>query len=120
MNRTINHDTVLNVLLLAPLFVYVLGCEEYHEDNNVLCKSTEHFFAEQCEVDDVVHCGTHTNDCTKISGWKSGNCIIKKCFADECFTGYHLVSHFESDNIEVQPVKKTLTKRAVRSIQNVE
>lgn len=64
------------------------------------CKDTEHFFANKCEADDVIHCGTHTNDCTKIAGWKDGNCIGKFCFAEECKTGYHLASLFDSDNIE--------------------
>ena len=65
------------------------------------CKPTEHFFAGKCESDDVTHCGTHTNDCTKTSGWKSGNCYEKTCLAEKCETGYHLDSHFDSNNNEI-------------------
>ena len=43
----------------------------------IKCQPNEHLFANQCEPDDVNHCGTHTNDCTQITGWKSGNCIDK-------------------------------------------
>ncbi len=64
------------------------------------CKDTEHFFANQCETDDVTHCGTHTNDCTKLSGWKTGGCIGKLCFAEECHAGFHLASVFDSNNKE--------------------
>ncbi len=56
----------------------------------IKCRNTEHLFAGRCEPDDLNHCGTHTNDCTKISGWKSGNCIDKQCYASKCATGYHL------------------------------
>ena len=56
------------------------------------CNEAEHIFADQCEADDVIHCGTHTNDCTMTSGWKRGLCIDKACVADECETGYHLAS----------------------------
>ncbi len=70
------------------------------EPNKSECKVTEHFFAGQCEADDVTHCGTHTNDCTKLSGWKNGNCIGKACFAEKCEIGYHLASLFDSDNKE--------------------
>ena len=64
------------------------------------CKKNQHFYADKCEDDDLTHCGTHTNDWTQISGWKSGNNNKKKCFAEECETGYHQASRFDSDNIE--------------------
>ena len=64
------------------------------------CKNTEHFFAGKCEADDVTHCGTHTNDCTAMAGWKTGTCYGKKCFAETCQTGYHLNSIFDSNNGE--------------------
>ncbi|MBR4984949.1 MAG: hypothetical protein IKY83_04335 [Proteobacteria bacterium] len=64
------------------------------------CKNTEHFFAGKCEADDVTHCGTHTNDCTMMAGWKTGTCYGKKCFAETCQTGYHLNSIFDSNNGE--------------------
>ncbi|MBQ9395787.1 MAG: hypothetical protein IJU23_09780 [Proteobacteria bacterium] len=64
------------------------------------CKNTEHFFAGKCETDDVTHCGTHTNDCTAMAGWKTGTCYGKKCFAETCQTGYHLKSIFDSNNEE--------------------
>ena len=75
-------------------------CNEETGACEIECKDTEHLFAERCEADDITHCGTHTNDCTKMSGWKTGNCIGKKCFAEECETGYHLASIFDSDNKE--------------------
>ena len=59
------------------------------------CPTSEHFFAGRCEPDDVNHCGSHLNDCTKISGWKSGDCIDKTCFANECVSDYHLASLFD-------------------------
>ena len=73
------------------------ACEPSSENG---CTDTEHFFAGKCEADDITHCGTHTNDCTKTPGWKSGDCIGKKCFAEECETGYHLASLFDDDNEE--------------------
>ena len=70
------------------------------ENPNTECKDTEHLFANKCEADDVNHCGSHTNDCTKLSGWKSGDCINKSCFANACNAGYHLASRFDN-NIEI-------------------
>ncbi|MBQ9395785.1 MAG: hypothetical protein IJU23_09770 [Proteobacteria bacterium] len=64
------------------------------------CKDAEHFFADKCEADDLTHCGTHTNDCTAMSGVKNVSCIGKKCFAEDCEVGYHLASVFDSDNKE--------------------
>ncbi|MBQ8037662.1 MAG: hypothetical protein IJ268_11770, partial [Proteobacteria bacterium] len=81
-------------------------CEEPAQCNaetgscEITCKDTEHLFAGKCEADDVTHCGTHTNDCTKMSGWKSGDCFGKKCFAESCEIGYHIASTFDSDNEE--------------------
>ena len=75
-------------------------CNAEKRTCDVECKDTEHFFAERCEVDDVTHCGTHTNDCTKMSGVKNGSCIGKKCFAEDCEPGYHLNSIFDSDDKE--------------------
>ncbi len=48
----------------------------------------------------MTHCGTHTNDCTTMSGVKSASCIGKKCFAEDCAPGYHLNSIFDSDGKE--------------------
>ena len=61
------------------------------------CRNTEHLFAGRCEPDDLNHCGTHTNDCTKISGWKSGNCIDKQCYASKCAAGYHLANLIDAN-----------------------
>ena len=66
----------------------------------IKCQPGEHIFANQCEPDDVNHCGTHTNDCTQITGWKSGNCIDKTCFADDCASGYHIASSFDENGNE--------------------
>lgn len=82
------------------------SCENYTQCNaetgscELACRATEHLFTDKCEADDVTHCGTHTNDCTKLAGWKSGSCFNKECFAEECNVGYHLVSLFDSDNKE--------------------
>ena len=65
------------------------------------CLDTEHLFANKCEADDETHCGSHTNDCTKLSGWKKGNCIDKTCFAEECNAGYHLASLYDNNNHEI-------------------
>ena len=70
------------------------------ENPNSECQDTEHLFANKCEADDVNHCGSQTKDCTKLSGWKSGDCIDKSCFAEACNAGYHLASHFDN-NIEI-------------------
>ncbi len=53
------------------------------------CPEGNHFYADTCEPDDLAHCGSHTNDCTKISGWKSGHCNKKECAVDACEIGYH-------------------------------
>ena len=66
----------------------------------IKCQPGEHIFANQCEPDDVNHCGTHTNDCTQITGWKSGSCIDKTCFADACASGYHIASSFDENGNE--------------------
>ena len=66
----------------------------------IKCQSDEHIFANQCEPDDENHCGTHTNDCTKLSGWKSGSCIDKQCYAYKCATGYHLASIIDANGNE--------------------
>ena len=66
----------------------------------IKCQPNEHLFANQCEPDDVNHCGTHTNDCTQITGWKSGSCIDKTCFADACASGYHIASSFDENGNE--------------------
>ena len=63
----------------------------------IKCRNTEHLFAGRCEPDDLNHCGTHTNDCTKISGWKSGNCIDKQCYASKCAAGYHLANLIDAN-----------------------
>ena len=70
------------------------------------CRNTEHLFAGRCEPDDLNHCGTHTNDCTKTSGWKSGDCIDKQCYASKCAAGYHLVSFIDANGNE-----KTICKQ---------
>ncbi|MBQ8035716.1 MAG: hypothetical protein IJ268_01865, partial [Proteobacteria bacterium] len=95
-------------------------CEEPAQCNaetgscEVTCKDTEHLFAGKCEADDVTHCGTHTNDCTKMSGWKSGDCFGKKCFAEECVPGHHLASTF--DNNEERTVCEEDTHDACGSV----
>ena len=66
----------------------------------IKCQSNEHIFANRCEPDDENHCGTHTNDCTKLSGWKSGSCIDKQCYAYKCATGYHLASIIDANGNE--------------------
>ncbi|MBS7381772.1 MAG: BspA family leucine-rich repeat surface protein [Bradymonadales bacterium] len=66
----------------------------------IKCQSNEHIFANRCEPDDENHCGTHTNDCTKLSGWKSGSCIDKQCYAYKCATGYHLASIINANGNE--------------------
>ena len=63
-----------------------------NENPDTQCQASEHLFADRCEPDDVKHCGSHLNDCTKISGWKTGDCIDKACFATECEPNYHLAS----------------------------
>ena len=68
------------------------------ETRDAQCLENEHIFAEQCEPDDVNHCGSHFNDCTKMAGWKSGKCIDKTCIALECATGYHLASRTDADS----------------------
>ena len=68
------------------------------ETRDAQCLANEHIFAEQCEPDDVNHCGSHFNDCTKMAGWKSGKCIDKTCIAIECATGYHLANRTNADS----------------------
>ncbi|MBQ9394683.1 MAG: hypothetical protein IJU23_04090 [Proteobacteria bacterium] len=64
------------------------------------CSDKEHSFANQCEADDLNHCGSHTNDCTRISGWKTGSCYDKRCIAEECAPGYHRAPFIDSNNKE--------------------
>lgn len=68
------------------------------ETRDAQCLANEHIFAEQCEPDDVNHCGSHFNDCAKMAGWKSGKCIDKTCIAIECATGYHLANRTNADS----------------------
>ena len=68
------------------------------ETRDAQCLANEHIFAEQCEPDDVNHCGSHFNDCTKMAGWKSGKCIDKTCIAIECATGYHQAIRTDADS----------------------
>lgn len=81
---------------------------------DVHCLTNEHLFAGRCEPDDVNHCGSHLNDCTKISGWKSGDCIDKVCFAEECALDYHLASLV--DDGEEKTICEGDTKDACGSI----
>ncbi len=68
------------------------------ETRDAQCLANEHIFAEQCEPDDVNHCGSHFNDCAKMAGCKSGKCIDKTCIAIECATGYHLANRTNADS----------------------
>ena len=61
------------------------------------CRPTEHIYAGECEPDDLNHCGTHTVDCTNLSGWSSGKCVDKKCVAESCTTGYHVDTITDND-----------------------
>ena len=81
---------------------------------DIHCLTNEHLFAGRCEPDDVNHCGSHLNDCTKISGWKSGDCIDKVCFSEECAPDYHLASLV--DDGEEKTICEGDTKDACGSI----
>lgn len=53
--------------------------------NMLTCSSSEHYDGvSRCVSDSVEKCGSETNDCTKISGWVTGECNDGQCVATEC------------------------------------
>ena len=84
--------------LLASL-LFVSGCtsddassgkDSGGDAGNIVCESGEHVYADDCEADSLASCGSHDNDCTKLAGWKAGDCTGGKCVASECADGYDL------------------------------
>ncbi len=86
-----------SALFLVLSALMVSACDESSKPE---CLESEHIYKDKCRADDVNHCGKHTIDCTKAAGWKSGSCIDKTCFAEECKIGYHLANIIDKDNKE--------------------
>ncbi len=56
------------------------------------CGMDEHIYEENCETDDVNHCGMHGYSCQdRMVGWVDGECKDKQCVATSCETGYNIV-----------------------------
>ena len=54
------------------------------------CPENQHLYSGACEEDSLENCGSHGTDCSKLSGWQSGNCVDGKCVPSACETGYAL------------------------------
>ena len=61
--------------------------------HSMTCGTGEHFYTEGgvCEENTLEHCGSHTVDCSKLSGWNGGVCSTDgNCIATGCTSGYEL------------------------------
>ena len=58
----------------------------------IACNDDEHIYDDKCESDSVSSCGSHDNDCSQLSGWKSGKCDKRQCVAEECVNGYEVLN----------------------------
>ncbi len=54
------------------------------------CPEAQHIYNGKCVDDSVEQCGSDVNNCVKLSGWKSGQCVNQTCVADACVSGYCL------------------------------
>ncbi len=62
-------------------------------ENLVSCRKSEHYDGvSKCVPDSVEKCGSETNNCTIIAGWKNGECRKGVCLATACdeMGGYSL------------------------------
>ncbi len=53
-----------------------------------------------CEADSITACGSYSNNCTKLAGWKNGGCYKGSCRAVTCQYNYFLVNNYNTTNCE--------------------
>ena len=55
------------------------------------CDNDYHFNNDntKCEEDELEYCGSYNNNCTKLAGWKSGECKEGECHVTSCSAGFH-------------------------------
>ncbi len=55
------------------------------------CLEGYHKYQNNCELDDVNHCGAHGKSCPElVDGWAAGECLEKECVIWKCKAGFHL------------------------------
>ena len=54
------------------------------------CTSNAYLSDGKCKASSATQCGSASNDCTKIEGWKSGSCENNACVISQCIDGYVL------------------------------
>ncbi len=56
------------------------------------CSDNQHVYETVCEDNSIEHCQSHTDNCTTLMGWASGDCLNGQCVIETCQTGYCLAS----------------------------
>ncbi len=73
------------------------------------CSANMHIYEGACESDDLNNCGSHANDCRKLAGWVSGECVNSRCFAHECDIASYYIDNGICKANEVEYCGDTMT-----------